>query len=79
MMLDINKIELNGEVRLPLMQAYVLMLVEHKIPPVIKVFRQDNAQFPFKIYDGCHRLAAARHCGRKKIKAQLVDLQEILK
>ena len=72
MIIALDQIELTGEIRQQLMKAYVLMLIEHKKPPPVKLIRQSNMRYI--VYDGNHRVAAARSIQRKVIKAELVPM-----
>jgi hypothetical protein len=72
MMVALDQIELTGEIRQQLMQAYVLMLIENKRPPPVKLIRQRNMRF--LVYDGNHRVSAAQSVGRTRIKAELVAM-----
>ena len=71
-MVPLSQIELTGEVRQPVMRAYTLMLIENKKPPPVKLIRQSNMRYI--VYDGNHRVSAARSIGRTKIKAELVAM-----
>jgi hypothetical protein len=71
-MVALDQIELTGEIRHQLMQAYVQMLIEHKKPPPVKLIRQSNMRY--LVYDGNHRVCAHRYVGRKNIKAELVPM-----
>ena len=72
-MIQLDQIELTGEIRQQLMQAYVQMLIEHKKPPPVKLIRQNMR---YIVYDGNHRVSAHRYIGRKNIKAELVPMPE---
>ena len=77
MMIPIDQIECVRSVRPDLVNVYLQMLLEHKRPPAIKVFRQDSDRHPFKLYDGHHRYAAQKRRGQKKIKAELIATPEV--
>ena len=77
MMIPLDQIECVRCVRQDLVNVYVQMLVEHKRPPAIKVFRQDSDRHPFKMYDGHHRWAAQKWIGQKKIKAEIIAIPEV--
>ena len=57
-MIALDQIELTGEIRQQLMRTYVLMLVENKKPPPVKLIRQSNMRY--LVYDGNHRVASHR-------------------
>ena len=73
-MVALDQIELTGEIRYQLMQAYVQMLIEGKRAPPVKLIRQSNMRYI--VYDGNHRVSAHRYIGRKNIKAELVPMPE---
>jgi hypothetical protein len=57
-----------------LMRAYQLMLIEGKRAPEVLLIQRDNECY--KIYDGHHRISAARSIKRKVIKARIVPMPE---
>jgi hypothetical protein len=57
-----------------LMHAYALMMIEHKKAPAVVLARKDDQNFD--VVDGRHRVCAARHIGRKKIKAHVIAMPE---
>jgi hypothetical protein len=73
-MVALDQIELTGEIRQQLMRVYVQMLIENKKPPPVKLIRQSNTRY--LVYDGNHRVSAARSIQRKVIKAELVPMPE---
>jgi hypothetical protein len=72
-MIALSQIEPISCTRQSLVRAYVLMLVEGKRPPPVKLIKQDR-RYPYFIYDGHHRVAAARSIKRKVIKAEIVPM-----
>ena len=73
MMIPLDQIECVRPVRQDLVNVYLQMLLEHKRPPAIRVFRQDSNRYPYRIDDGHHRYAAQKRRGQKRIKAELVE------
>jgi hypothetical protein len=73
MMIALDQIEPLACARQSLVRAYQLMLIEHKKAPPVKLIRQDH-RYPYFIYDGHHRVAAARSIKRKVIKAEIVPM-----
>ncbi len=73
MIVALDQIELTGEIRQQLMRVYVQMLIENKKAPAVKLIRQSNR---YIVYDGNHRVSAARSIQRKVIKAELVPMPE---
>jgi hypothetical protein len=75
MMVALDQIEPLACARQNLVRIYTQMLIEHRKPPPVKLIRQDK-RYPYLVYDGHHRIAAARSIQRKVIKAELVLMPE---
>jgi uncharacterized ParB-like nuclease family protein len=52
--------------------AFVAMLREGKKPPAILVIKQTGKRRRYRIFDGAHRVGAARRVGRKTIEARII-------
>ena len=72
MMIRLDEIEWLGCGRHDRMLAYAAMLRLGKKAPAILVTKQGNK---FSIFDGAHRACAAKHVGRTKVKAVLVEVE----
>jgi hypothetical protein len=53
-------------------RSYVAMLREGKTAPPIQIIKQRNKRHRYRIYDGTHRVCAARRVGQKTIEAQII-------
>jgi uncharacterized ParB-like nuclease family protein len=53
-------------------RAYVAMLQAGKKAPAIAVIRQYDQRYRYRIFDGVHRVGAARRAGRKTINAKII-------
>ena len=73
MMVRLDEIEPTRGTRQDLVNTYVLMSLEHKRPPPVLLMKQDAGDRPYRIYDGHHRVAAARYRGQRRIKACIVE------
>jgi uncharacterized ParB-like nuclease family protein len=52
---------------------YVAMLIAGKIPPAILLIRQRRgSRYRYRVFDGAHRLRAAKRTGQKTIAARVI-------
>jgi uncharacterized ParB-like nuclease family protein len=53
-------------------RSYIAMLRARKSPPPVLLIRQYGRRYRYRVFDGAHRLRAARRVGRKTITARIV-------
>jgi uncharacterized ParB-like nuclease family protein len=53
-------------------RAYVTMLRAGKKAPAISVIQQHGQRYRYRIFDGVHRVGAARRAGWKTIEARII-------
>src|SRR5262245_30939044 len=63
----------SGDRRVP---QYVALLKAGKKAPPIWVVKQ-RGKYPYRVFDGAHRLEAAKRAGRKTIEAIVYDEQPV--
>lgn len=57
---------------------YVALLRSRKKSPPVWVVKQRSGQYPYRLFDGAHRLEAAKRAGRKTIEAIVYDKEPVL-
>ena len=73
MMIQLNQIEPLAASRPNVVRTYVAMLREGKKAPAIQVIKQSNKRHRYRVFDGAHRVIAARRAGRKTIEATVMQ------
>jgi uncharacterized ParB-like nuclease family protein len=72
MMIALNQIEPLACNRPDAVRTYAAMLREGKKAPAILVIKQRNKRHRYRIFDGAHRVSAARRVGQKTIEARII-------
>jgi hypothetical protein len=75
-MIELTKIEPRAYGSWGMVLRYEAMLYQLKKAPPILLIKQDDAKYPYRIFDGAHRFEAAKLARRTKIKAQLIGMPE---
>ena len=57
------------------MRAYVAMLEEGKKAPPVVLCRNHNKRWQWRIFDGAHRVRAAKFAGRTTIDARIIRFE----
>jgi uncharacterized ParB-like nuclease family protein len=70
--ISLNQIEPLACKRPDAVRAYAALLREGKKAPAIWVIKQRNKHHRYRIFDGAHRVRAARRAGRTTIEARII-------
>lgn len=57
-------------------RRYVTMLQEGKKAPAVMLIKQRRgSRYPYRIFDGAHRIRAAKRVGHKTIEAEIIVVE----